>query len=116
MANVNKPKKVSLEATYPEIYVKLCDLVDHMLAMFNIVKSSVCVVDLAENYYAGSDSVTVHQMVLIFTEDSSVRRDSVTTMSDDSKHDDAYAVYMFMGALEVHVGKYYHRIIPALTK
>ena len=60
MANVNKTKKVSLEATCPEIYVKLCDLVDHMLAMFHIIKKSlgnnqaVCVVDFAENYYAGS--------------------------------------------------------------
>ena len=33
MANVNKTKKVSLEATCPEIFVKLCDLVNHMRAI-----------------------------------------------------------------------------------
>ena len=64
------------------------------------------------------DSVTVDPMVhvLIFAEDSAVRRDSVIMMSDDLKHDKAYAVYMFTGKLEAHMGKYYPRIIPALAK
>ena len=54
--------------------------------------------------------------VLIFAEDSAVRLVSVIMMSDDLKHDDAYAVYMFTGELEAHMGKYYPRIIPALAK
>ena len=43
------------------------------------------------------DSVTVDPMVhvLIFAEDSAVRRNSVIMMSDDLKHVDTYAVYMF---------------------
>ena len=54
--------------------------------------------------------------VLIFAEDSAVRRNSVIMMSDDLMHDDAYAVYMFTGILEALMGKYYPRIIPALAK
>ena len=84
--------------------------------MYTLRKIIMRVVVWSTELLLHRDSVTVHPMVLIFAEDSSVRRDSVTTMSGDSKHDDAYAVYMFMGELEVHVGKYYHRIIPALTK
>ena len=47
----------------------------------------------------------VHVHVLIFAEDSAVRLVSVIMMSDDLKHDDAYAVYMFTGKLEVHFGE-----------
>ena len=47
----------------------------------------------AHSCYYTRDSVTVYQIVLIFAEDSAVRRDSVI-MSDDLKHDADAAVYV----------------------
>ena len=74
---------------------------------------ALIIVDFAENFtckqfaeaqsaYYARNSVTVHPMVILFSESSAVKRDSVIVISDDLKHDSS-AVKVFVQQLADHV-------------
>jgi hypothetical protein len=96
------------------------------LSSFKKCKSSllqhqaVVIVDFSENYvarqfaeaqsaYYSRNSVTIHPMVMLFSQDSSIARDSVVGMSNDIKHD-AAAVKKFIEVLVSHVSTHYPHI------
>lgn len=81
---------------------------------------AICVVDFAENFmchgaadaqstYFGRNAITVHPMVVIFSEDYPVVRDAVDIISDDLKHD-SDAVYIFLDTLSRHLSSRYSDI------
>ena len=81
---------------------------------------ALIIVDFAENFtckqfaeaqsaYYARNSVTVHPMVILFSESSAVKRDSVIVISDDLKHDSS-AVKVFVQQLADHVKTHYPHI------
>ena len=90
------------------------DMVNQLAMFYEIKKSlgnnqAVCKEwSGAQSCYCTCDSMTVHPMVLIFAEDSAIRREFVI-MSDYLKHV-ANAVSTFMGKLGAGGEKRYSRI------
>ena len=130
---LNKMRKVTKTEPRADLYKALCQrLVKFAAHICNAVSQlsaykkckeslkkgeAACVIDFAENYvcrqYAESqttyyvrNSVTIHPMVLIFPENSEVKRDSVVCISDDLTHD-ATSVKSFFAILGVHLRIYY---------
>ena len=56
----------------------------------------------AQNVFYSRNSVTIHPLVLIFSRNSAVQRDSVVLLTEDLKHDSA-AVYVFVQQLAQHL-------------
>ena len=87
----------------------------------NLKSSQVVVIaDFAENYkcrqwseeqacYYVRNSVTLHPLVIVFSEGSEVKRDSVVILSDDLSHDHA-AVKSFIQVLSQHISMTYPHI------
>jgi len=133
---ITKLRKVGCEGQRWELVSQLITLLEsfgtHMyynisqLASFRHCKKELTeehaavIVDFAENFvcqehaeaqsaYYGRNSVTIHPMVMLFSHDSDIQRDSVVMISDDLKHD-AHAVYTFFHKLYEHVTLYYPHI------
>ena len=77
------------------------------------VTEAVCIVDYAENYvcrqfseaqsaYYSRSSVTLHPMVLVFSQSYHIQRDSVVCLSSDLRHDGA-SVAKFFEVLNTHM-------------
>jgi len=129
-------KKVEVTKARWEIFYELCELLEkfafHMynnvgqLSAFKKCKQTlnedqlVVVVDFAENYtcrdfaeaqssYYTRQSITIHPMVAIFSQQSVIKRDSVVIISPDLKHD-ASSVKACMMELSRHVKFFYPNI------